>query len=260
MKFDMWPMVFGRFSRKAVNVILKSNRSLASQFPESFVVGSTVRSYGNKPFEHEDEVQESSDALQKGATDVSGKYKTFKDEDSVVIFDVVEERKKSEAFAAAEVVDEFDGISLKRGVTGVFDIEDLVDILSKQKARDIFVVRVPPEYRYVSLMVFVTGRSTRHLQAIAEFVRKVYKRRKASGDPTLKIEGEESTNWKALDLGNIALHLFLKSTREKYDLESLWSLGAEFDNLCRKPDDPLIALLENPFGLEGLEPASSGQN
>ena len=30
-------------------------------------------------------------------------------------------------------------------------------------------------------------------------------------------------------LGNIALHIFSKSAREKYDLEVLWTMGEEYD-------------------------------
>ena len=34
--------------------------------------------------------------------------------------------------------------------------------------------------------------------------------------------------------GNVALHLFTEELRERYDLESLWSLGPEFDEKCNK--------------------------
>lgn len=39
------------------------------------------------------------------------------------------------------------------------------------------------------------------------------------------IEGEKCDEWKVLDFGNIILHLFDAPTREKYDLESLWTVG-----------------------------------
>ena len=35
-------------------------------------------------------------------------------------------------------------------------------------------------------------------------------------------------------LGNIALHLFLPATRQKYDLESLWTVGSEYDERTRE--------------------------
>ncbi len=47
--------------------------------------------------------------------------------------------------------------------------------------------------------------------------------------------------------GNIALHLFTYATRRRYDLESLWALGPEHDDLSR-PDDPL-----EQFMREGVE-------
>merc|ERR1711974_597824 len=48
-------------------------------------------------------------------------------------------------------------------------------------------------------------------------------------------EGAEnpSCGWIAMDMGNIALHLLDQERRELYDLESLWTLGAEFDDASR---------------------------
>lgn len=80
--------------------------------------------------------------------------------------------------------------------------------------------------------------------AIAEFIRKVYKMKRISTDILPKIEGETSNDWVALDLGNIALHIFKSETRKKYDLESLWSVGREFDKECNKPETALIEMYE----------------
>lgn len=35
-----------------------------------------------------------------------------------------------------------------------------------------------------------------------------------------------------------------KKTREKYDIESLWALGPDYDPLCQIKKDPLVELLE----------------
>ncbi len=47
-------------------------------------------------------------------------------------------------------------------------------------------------------------------------------------------------NWKIanpfLPPGNIALHLFTHGTRRHYDIESLWALGPEHDELSRRRD------------------------
>lgn len=87
------------------------------------------------------------------------------------------------------------------GVTGVFDIEELVKLLERDKAKNIFVASVPKEYAYVDYIVIVSGSSQKHMIALATFVRKVYKLKKYSTDLLPKIEGEKSKDWIALDLG-----------------------------------------------------------
>ena len=57
------------------------------------------------------------------------------------------------------------------GVTGVFDVEEVVDLLRDEKAQDICVIYVPPELKYVNYLVIVTGRSTRHIQAMAAYIK-----------------------------------------------------------------------------------------
>lgn len=59
-------------------------------------------------------------------------------------------------------------------------------------------------------------------------------------------------------VGNIALHIFSNEARVKYDLDSLWSLGEEYDDECNKPDDPIVQMLQqNSIYLRGLEPADT---
>lgn len=42
--------------------------------------------------------------------------------------------------------------------------------------------------------------------------------------------------------GNIALHIMKPDIREEYDLETLWTVGAQFDDKCQEVD-------ENPMDL-----------
>lgn len=84
----------------------------------------------------------------------------------------------------------------------MYEIEDLVQLLRRDKAKDIFVASVPPENSYVDYIVVVTGKSVRHMIALATFVRKVYKVKANKDDILPKIEGPSCKNWIALDLGN----------------------------------------------------------
>jgi len=85
----------------------------------------------------------------------------------------------------------------------VFDIEDLIALLKKDRAKNIFVASVPKEYAYVNYIVVVCGKSQKHMKALATFVRKVYKLKRHKTDLIPKIEGEDSKDWIALDLGKV---------------------------------------------------------
>jgi len=60
---------------------------------------------------------------------------------------------------------------------------------------------LPPDTKYVDYIVVVTGKSKRHMTAVAEFIRKLYKRKRYPHDVIPRIEGEMSSDWMALDLG-----------------------------------------------------------
>ena len=53
----------------------------------------------------------------------------------------------------------------------MFDTSELVTVLREENGRDICVMTVPPVMNYVDHIVLVTGRSTRHIRALAEYVR-----------------------------------------------------------------------------------------
>lgn len=130
------------------------------------------------------------------------------------------------------------------GTQGVFDIEDLVEVLRRDNAVDIFVCKVPAQLKYVDYICVTTARGPRHMKAIAEFVRRMYKKKRASTDLVPRLEGKGSDEWVALDMGNIALHIFSAEAREKYDIEQLWSVGAKFDAETNKPEDAVVQMFE----------------
>ncbi|XP_034481442.1 mitochondrial assembly of ribosomal large subunit protein 1 [Drosophila innubila] len=170
---------------------------------------------------------------------VQSKYKVFRDEEATEIFDVEEARYQERELPVEAEEDQYMGLNLKRGVHGVFDVEDLVELLRKENVDDIFVCYVPEELKYVDHLVVCSARSYRHMLATAGFVRRMFKIKRAKGDILPRIEGEKSHDWMAMDLGNIALHIFSPKAREEYDLESLWAIGAQYDPESQKPQNPL---------------------
>lgn len=192
------------------------------------------RTFCSKNKDEKLEKYENDDLQHNPTYTVSEKYKVFRDEDAPVVFDVDEEKNKinlADLELEDEFVDSYEGLNLTRklkytictffslviegdvlniyiklykflgGISGVYEIEDLLDVLKKDNAKDIFVASVPREFSYVDYIVVVTGKTQRHMLALATFVRKVYKLKMHSGDTIPKIEGERSKDWIALDLG-----------------------------------------------------------
>ena len=143
-------------------------------------------------------------------------------------------------------------------MTGVIEIDELVNVLKMDNAENVFVCRMPKDMKYVDYMCICTGRSRRHMIALAEFVRLVFKKKRNRKDVIPKIEGANSEDWIAMDLGNIALHIFAAKTRAHFDLEQLWSVGHEFDALFNKKQDDYLDILErHSLFLRDLTPAKA---
>ncbi|KAH9498126.1 hypothetical protein Btru_008323 [Bulinus truncatus] len=142
-------------------------------------------------------------------------------------------------------------ISLIRGQTGVFDLDELLVLLNHLGAEDVVTVPIPFEANFCDHMVIASAKSKRHLNAINEEFLWIHKRKKSAFDPSLNVEGRGKSDWSAMDLGNIVLHVFYGEAREYYDIESLWTLGPEHDPKCKEQNTDLSALsAENLFWLE----------
>lgn len=89
------------------------------------------------------------------------------------------------------------------GVNGVYEIEDLIDVVRKNRAQNIFVVQVPEVINYVDYLVIVSCTSKRHIYALTQFVMKVYKKKRHKNDIIPPVVGEGTSDWVALDLGKI---------------------------------------------------------
>ncbi|XP_064141188.1 LOW QUALITY PROTEIN: mitochondrial assembly of ribosomal large subunit protein 1-like [Loxodonta africana] len=138
------------------------------------------------------------------------------------------------------------------------DIDMLVSLLRQKKnARDVCVIKVPPEMKYTNYFVIGSGTSTRHLHFMAYIV-KMYKYLKYKSDPRVKIGGKDTEDWLCVDFGNLVIHLMLPETRETYELEKLWTLCSYDDQLAQKvpetlPEDFILGPEDNTSSLTPVE-------
>lgn len=87
----------------------------------------------------------------------------------------------------------------------MYEVEHLVEVLQKNNASNIFVASVPANVRYVDYIVIVSGKSQKHLMSIAEFVNKLFKRKRNPTDKLPRILNKKPIDWIALDLGKCFL-------------------------------------------------------
>lgn len=89
-----------------------------------------------------------------------------------------------------------------------------------KKAGDVSVYDVRLLAGYTDYIVICSGRSDRHVQAIAEGVALALNRR---GETPVGVEGVERGSWILLDFVDVVVHVFYESVRGFYDLDGLWS-------------------------------------
>lgn len=139
----------------------------------------------------------------------------------------IEDFYREDEVVEEEVSDWVPPISLTRGKTGVYELEELLTVLREENAQDICVINIPPEVNLTEHMIIVSAISLRHLRAIMSTVNNIYKQKKHNSDPFLLISGQDDpkSEWLAVDLGNAFLHVMMPQTRQRYDIEGLWLSG-----------------------------------
>lgn len=70
-------------------------------------------------------------------------------------------------------------------------------------------------------MVIASGRSTRHVAAMAN---KLAERIKREGKRSVRIEGLPTADWVLVDADDVIIHLFRPEVRSFYNLERMWQV------------------------------------
>ncbi|KNY14956.1 MULTISPECIES: ribosome silencing factor [unclassified Shinella] len=92
--------------------------------------------------------------------------------------------------------------------------------LEDSKAEDIVTINIAGKSALGDYMVVVSGRSNRHVMAIADHL---ISDLKDEGLGNARVEGLEAGDWVLIDTGDIIVHVFRPEVREFYNIERMWA-------------------------------------
>jgi ribosome-associated protein len=95
----------------------------------------------------------------------------------------------------------------------------VVDALEDVKGRDIVVYNTAAMPSMFERIVIASGDSTRQVKALADHVQE---KLKALGARVYGVEGQKSSEWILVDLGDLVVHIMHPTVRSFYNLEEIW--------------------------------------
>lgn len=96
--------------------------------------------------------------------------------------------------------------------------------MQDKKAKNITVINlVGLEHRVADYFVICDADSNTHVSAIADSTEESVI--KKTGEKPYHVEGRQNSEWVLVDYVNIVAHIFLRETREFYNIEGLWADG-----------------------------------
>lgn len=95
----------------------------------------------------------------------------------------------------------------------------ILSSLEESKAEDVVTIDIRGKSPLADYMVIASGRSQRHVSALADHLLFALKDREAV---YAKVEGLSEGDWVLIDIGDIIVHLFRPETRDFYNLEKMW--------------------------------------
>jgi ribosome-associated protein len=94
--------------------------------------------------------------------------------------------------------------------------------LEDSKGEDILAIDLTGKSPIADHMVIVSGRSNRHVTAVADHLLRDLK---DAGFGSCRVEGLQAGDWVLIDAGDIIVHVFRPEVRSFYNLEKMWTVA-----------------------------------
>lgn len=92
--------------------------------------------------------------------------------------------------------------------------------LDDMKAEDTVTIDLTGKTSIADAMVVTSGRSNRHVGAVAD---RVLEGLKQAGILDVRVEGLPHCDWVLIDAGDVIVHVFRPEVRAFYNLEKMWA-------------------------------------
>jgi len=105
-------------------------------------------------------------------------------------------------------------------------IDVVLQSLDDAKAEDTVSIDITGKSSLSDHMVVTSGRSNRHVGAVAD---QVVKALREAGFSKPRVEGLPHADWVLVDAGDVIVHIFRPEVREFYNLEKMWAVDFAAD-------------------------------
>jgi ribosome-associated protein len=102
-------------------------------------------------------------------------------------------------------------------------LKRIIASLEDDKAEAIVTINLAGRSSLCDAAVVASGRSSRHVMAIAEHLAR---RLKEEGYGTRPVTGAGQGDWVLVDAGDVIVHVFRPEVRDYYDLEGMWNVAS----------------------------------
>ena len=99
----------------------------------------------------------------------------------------------------------------------------VINSLEDAKAEEIVSIDITGKSSIGDAMVVASGRSHRHVGAIAD---RLTRDLKEAGYGSAAVEGLPHCDWVLVDTGDVIIHIFRPEVREFYNIEKMWSVSS----------------------------------